>query len=164
MRRTSLLIVPLLLAACQDQGSGTSFTISGNDADGNAHGASIDGATGKVKVDLPGFEGSFSLPKVRVTAENFDLNGVRLYPGTSITGVNVDAGGASRQEHVEVRFDSPAPAKAVRDYLQSRLTKAGYVLSPEGDGLKGTTEDKAPFVLRLRDSGPDRSTGTIVIG
>jgi hypothetical protein len=165
MRFGLVAIGALALAGCSGgEGEGTSIQISGNSEDGNVHGAVVDGKSGKVKVDLPGFQGSFSLPKIQVTADNFDLNGVKLYPGTNIRGINVDAGDGADNDHVRISFDSPATAAAVRDYLRPRLSKAGYTLRAAADGLRGTTDEGKTFALSVKDAGAARSTGTITIG
>lgn len=164
MRRVVLVAGALALAGCGEGGEGTSISITGNAEDGNLHGATVDGASGKVKVDLPFFEGSFSLPKMQLDANSFDLNDVRLYPGSTIKGINVDAGGKGEDGLVKISFDSPASAASVRDYLQPRLTGAGYTLQVDRTGLRGTTDEDKPFALSLRDAGAGRSTGTITIG
>lgn len=163
--RTLLLIGALALTGCQDRGGeGTTVSIMGNAEDGNSHGASMDGASGKVKVDLPFFQGNFTLPKIQLDADDFDLNGVHLYPGSTIKGINVDARSNDERDLVVVSFDSPAAAATVRDYFRQRLAKADYKLTASGDGLTGTTDDDKPFKLSVKDAGASRSTGTITIG
>ena len=53
--------------------------------------ASIDGGSGQVKIDVPGFEANIKLPKVQLDAANFDIGGVKLYPGSKVTSMNIDA-------------------------------------------------------------------------
>lgn len=149
------------LAACDGADKGTSISFTGNVADGNS--VSMDGETGQVKVDVPGFEGAFKLPKVQLTADNFDLNGVKLYPGSKISGFRVDARGKDDGQ-VHVAFDSPATAETVRDWFEQRLPRAGYTVRPEGDGLAGSTDENQPFELKLDDAPEGKAKGTIVIG
>lgn len=164
--RFALLVVPALaLAACDGANQGTTITFSGNGADGNVHGAAMDGSTGQVKIDVPGFQGSFKLPKIQMTADNFDLNGVHLPPGSKIQGFNVDAGqGAKDDGKVTVAFDAPTDAAGVRSWFADRLPKAGYAVHADGTGLLGTTDDKKPFVLKLDEAGAGHAKGTITIG
>src|SRR3546814_17563497 len=90
-RSLILLTAVAPLAACGSNGdSGTTITINSTDSDGNVV-ARADGASGKVSIDLPGFSGELKLPKIHLDAEDFDLNGVQLYPGSQIVNMAVDA-------------------------------------------------------------------------
>ena len=164
--RVALLLVPALaLAACDSADKGTTITFSGNGADGNVHGAAMDGSTGQVKIDVPGFQGSFKLPKIQMTADHFDLNGVHLPPGSKINGFNVDAGQGDQDDgKVTVAFEAPTDAAGVRSWFADRLPKAGYAVHADGSGLLGTTDDKKPFVLKLDEAGGGHAKGTITIG
>jgi hypothetical protein len=164
--RVALLLAPaLLLAACDGGGSGTSISFTGNSDDGKPGEATMNGSTGEVKIDVPGFQGSFKLPRIEMTADNFDLNGVHLPPGSKIRGFNVDAGeGAKDDGKVTVAFDAPTDAAGVRRWFADRLPKAGYQVHADGAGLLGTTDDKKPFVLKLNEAGAGHAQGTITIG
>ncbi len=164
--RVALLFVPaLLLAACDGADHGASISFSGNNGDGKPGEATMNGSTGEVKIDVPGFEGSFKLPKIEMTAEDFDLNGVHLPPGSKIRGFNVDAGdGAKDDGKVTVAFDAPTDPAGVRRWFADRLPKAGYQVHADGAGLLGTTDDKKPFMLKLDGAGAGRAKGTITIG
>src|SRR3546814_8281690 len=102
-RSLILLTAVAPLAACGLNGdTGTTITINSTDSDGNVV-ARADGASGKVSIDLPGFSGELKLPKIHLDAEDFDLNGVHLYPGSQIANMAVDAkeiGRASCRERV----------------------------------------------------------------
>lgn len=154
---TAALALPL--AACDRADTGTSVSINGDG--GNALG-SIDGASGKVKVDVPGFSGQFTLPKIQLDANDFDLNGVRLYPGSTIDTVNVAT--ARKDGGLRLGFTSPGSADQVRNWFQDRLGKAGFTLRQDGQGLVGTTDENKPFRLELNGDGADRAKGTIVLG
>ncbi|WP_210356663.1 hypothetical protein [Sphingomonas beigongshangi] len=148
------LAAAMLVTACDRSGNGTSITINADD--GNTVGA-IDGRSGEVKIALPGFSGQFKMPKLDMDAGNFQLNGVHLYPGSKIEAVDMNDGG------MRIRFSSPAPAAAVRDYFRERLAKAGYALKAEPEGLSGRTNDNTSFRLNL-EGGTERTRGTILLG
>ena len=155
-----------VLGGCDRASDGTSVTI--NAADGNTVGA-VDGRSGEVKLALPGFTGNFQLPKLKLDADNFDLNGVHLFPGSTIEAVNLAAGdtgskGRDDDGRLQVRFTSPADAATVRGWFQQRLAKAGFTLHVDGQGLSGTTDENKPFRMELKDSGARRAEGTIVLG
>jgi hypothetical protein len=164
--RVALLLVPALaLAACDGADHGTSISVSGNATDGNRQVAAMDGSTGQVKIDVPGFQGSFKLPRIQMTADNFDMNGVHLPPGSKIEGFNVDAGEGGKDDgKVTVAFEAPTDAAGVRGWFAERLPKAGYTVHADGAGLLGTTDDKKPFVLKLDGAGGGHAKGTITIG
>lgn len=155
------LLMPVALLAlpmtgCDRGGEGTSISINGNSA-----GASVDGKSGEVKIDTPVFKGSFNLPKMNLTADNFDINGVHLYPGSRIADMNINARGEG-DGVVSVKFDSPATPATVRDWFVKEFEKAGVKVSTDGNGLTGTTDDK-PFRIDLSPQG-ERAAGTVTIG
>ena len=161
MPRMLVLVATLALplVACDRSGDGSAVTIN---ADGGNALGSLDTRSGEVKVDVPGFSGQFKLPKIQLDATDFDLNGVRLYPGSTIDTVNVATAGGDGG--LRLAFTSPAGAEQVRAWFQERLGKAGFTLRQSGQGLTGTTDEKKPFRLELDDDGTGRAKGTIVLG
>lgn len=161
--RPLLLFPVLLLAACGD-GPGTSISINASDADGNV--AFGTDANGQVAIDSPLFKGKLTLPKLRLDAADFDMNGVHLYPGSTISGMTIDArdGGHGDKGRVRVSFHSPAAPATVRDWFRGKLVGAGFKLADDGTGLSGTTDEKQPFKLDLGADGTGASNGHIVIG
>ena len=160
MRLPYLPMLPLLaLAACGSHDRGTSIAIN---ADGGNTLAAVDGGSGEVKLALPGLEGKFKLPRIKLDASNFDLNGVHLYPGSTID--NVDVASAGKDGSVRIAFTSPATPGVVRGWFQERLSKVGFSLHPDGAGLSGTTDEDKPFRLDLAGAGGDHAKGTITLG
>jgi hypothetical protein len=166
--RFTLLPVLLLaapLAAC-DHGEGTSITLNASDEDGNVV-AGVDGATGRVAINVPGFKGSMTLPKIHLNADNFDMNGVHLYPGSKITTMNIDGrdgkDGSDADGIVRVAFESPADPATVRDWFKDKLSAAGFKLNAEGNGLTGTTDENKPFKLELQPADAGHAKGSITI-
>lgn len=159
MNRSLLILAAaaLPLAACdKHEGEGSTIAINA----GNAA-ASMDGKTGQVSIDTPLFKGSLDLPKIDLTAENFDINGVHLYPGSRIGAVNINARGDDGGA-VSVKFDSPGSVDQVREWLKGQFDKAGTAVKVDGNVLSGKAEDKA-FKIELTPAG-DRATGTATIG
>ena len=148
----------LALSACDRSNEGASVSINADG--GNVLGA-INGETGEMKIDVPGFQGTVKLPKIKIDTGNFDLNGVRLYPGSSIKTLNIV--GNDKAGGLRVAFASPATPIVVRDWFAQRLGKVGYQVHPEGANLIGTTGENKPFRLELAPDGNDKATGTIVI-
>ena len=156
-----LALVALPLAACNRPDEGTSISINADS--GNVLGA-VDGKSGEVKLDVPGFSGKIKLPKIQLDAKDFDLNGVHLYPGSTIDNVNVAGGDTTDGGNVQVSFTSPADPATVQQWFQDRLNKAGFTVNPGGNGLVGTTDENKPFALDLTAAGPDRAKGKITLG
>ena len=113
----ALLIAALCalpLAGCDGHGGneqGTTISLNASDSDGNVV-AGIDGKTGDMAINASGFSGKISLPKIHLDASDFDMNGVHLYPGSTISGMNIDAHdhgqGSDNDGTVKVSFESPA--------------------------------------------------------
>ena len=155
------LALLLLLAACNQSDEGTTIAIN---ADGGNVTGGIDGKTGALKINVPGFKGELALPKMTLNAENFDMNGVHLYPGSSIQGMNIQDGNGKGKEGVQLSFTSPATPQVVRDWFMTQLQKGGFTVAANGNRLSGTTEENKAFTLDLAPEGGDKAKGTLVIG
>jgi hypothetical protein len=156
-----LVALALPLAACGSHDEdGTTIALNAQDADSNVT-AAMNGETGEVSLDLPGFSAKVDLPKIQLDAEDFDLNGVHLYPGSKITTMNIN--GKDENSQVRIGFESPAAPETVRDWFAPKLKDAGFTLHTEGTGLAGTTEEGKPFTMTLSPAGGDHSTGTITL-
>ncbi|WP_343525844.1 hypothetical protein [Sphingomonas sp.] len=152
------LLAALALSGCDRPTGGTSVTI--NSSDGETL-AAVDGKSGEVKLALPGFTGAFKLPKVSLEADNFELNGVHLYPGSKIRNVDV---GNGRDKAFVMTFDSPAAPATVRGWFRDKMEDADFTLTDQNGTLVGTTAEEKPIRVDLRPAGTDRSTGTITLG
>jgi hypothetical protein len=161
MLRSLVCAVALLpLAACGADKDGTSISINTSNGDGSVL-AGFDG-NGEASIDTPFFKGKVTLPNVKL-----DMNGVHLYPGSTIGSVNITAKNkpdAEEDGHVRVAFTSPASPAAVRDWFKTKLTSAGFTLTAEGNGLTGKTNEGEPFALDLVPNGSDMAKGVITIG
>lgn len=145
----------VLLAACE-RGPGTTISITGDNASAGI-------VNGTASIDVPGFKGELKLPKVQLDADNLDLNGAKLFPGSTLGNIDVDARGRD-DGRVRVAFESPAGVDTVRQYLVSQFTAAGFKVSADGSGLSGTTDDGKPMKVTLAAAGPDKARGEIAFG
>lgn len=166
MHRALLLLTLLPLAACGGSGTGTSFSINAtSDEDGNS--TITTDSNGQMAIKAPGFEGAIKLPKFHVNAENFDFNGVKLYPDSQVSELNVDADDNKTGEDkgkVRVAFESPAALAKVQGWFREKMTARGFKIEADGDGLKGTTDDGDPFRLVLGADGDQKTKGKLEIG
>jgi len=163
---TALLALPLAACGGHNDKDGTTIQFNEDGVDGNVSG-SMD-ASGKIAIDAPGFSGSLKLPKLHLDADDFDMNGVHLYPGSSVTGMNINAHdggkGGDSDGAVTLTFASPARPDAVQGWFLDRLNKADFSVKTDGTGLSGFTNDKKPFRLDLSPDGADKAKGIITIG
>ena len=167
VRPSLVVLLAIGLGACGDGREGTSISINASGADGNVVAAMDKG--GQVSVNLPGgIAGNIKLPKLKFDADDFDMNGVHLFPGSTISALNIDTRDGQEFEDndgsVHLSFESPADPARVRDWFREKLSAAGFTLKTDGDGLTGTTDEKQPFKLELAPSGDGKSAGTTAIG
>jgi hypothetical protein len=165
MSRFALLPLAVSFALAGCDGSGTSISINAKDDEGNST-ISTD-ANGQVEIKAPGFAGSIRLPKIHINAEDFEINGVKLYPGSTIDDFRADAedkGGNDDKGKVTIRFRSPATPTTVRDWFRDNMTKQGFKVETRGNELAGTTEDGQPFSVQLDADGGGKSKGRMEVG
>lgn len=152
------LPLAVVLAACGGSGDGTSVSIKGED--GNTL-ASV-GKDGRVEIKAPGFEGSVKLPKFEFGADNFEVDGLKLYPGSTIANLNVDASGG-KDGSVKVEFDAPAAAGQVQNWFREQMQSAGFTVDLKDGALSGKTGDGSPFALKIVPQGDGKSRGTLSV-
>jgi hypothetical protein len=169
--RLLLLALPLTvaLAACDasdEPAKGTDVSINASDKDGGSVNITANGDSGDVGVKVPGFDAKMRLPKMLLKDSDFDIDGVKLYPGSTVNSVNVDANGLSDKGgkgEVKVGFSAPAETAKVSQWFRDAFTKAGVTVTGDGNMLSGKTKDGDPFSVTLTDAGGNKSSGTITI-
>ena len=159
------LAVLIGLSACgshDDPKDGTSVSINAKGDEGNVA-IMADGKTGKVSVNLPGFNANLKLPKMMLDHSNFDLDGVKLYPDSKVRSVNVDADdhGGHDKGKVRILCDSPADPATVKAWFKTGFVegKVRFVETP--NGFTGTTDDGDAFSVTLAPNGSATTNGTI---
>ena len=158
-RRFVPLLLPIALAACHGSAN---INFDGNDTDGNSV-ISTD-ANGRIQIKAPGIQGSITLPKVPLDAKNFDIDGVTLYPGSTLKNLKVNDGQGDKDGQVIVEFESPAAPTVVRDWFRDNMTKQGFKVTTKDDNLIGTTDDGQPFALQLSAQGDAKTKGLMQVG
>jgi hypothetical protein len=104
---------------------------------------------------------------VAVSGANFDLNGIELYPGSTIRDFKLDAQDRKDGEDsgkVAVRFDSPGALAKVQPWFRDTLTKRGYALTAKGDGFAGANAEGDKVLLELTADGADKTNGRLEVG
>lgn len=159
------LVLPLMatLAACgggSGEGNGASISVRSGEGDATIK-ADKDG---RVAIKAPGFEGSIKLPKFDLDAGNFEVDGLKLYPGSTISNLDIDANREKGGEDtVKVSFDSPAAADQVRSWFQEQMQAAGFTVAARDGQIAGKTSEGSDFTLKLDPAGDAKSRGTLTV-
>ena len=154
MRLTVILAAGVALAGCHVQ---TKDRNSG-DADDNV---TISGAdNGSVSFDVPFAKGQVNLPAGAMAKGNFDIDGVKLYPGSRMHGFHVEATNGKSQ--VNMAFTAPAAPAAVRDYFVGEFKRQGVEANSSGNDIVGKSKDGNQFDISLKPVGTG-TEGTIRI-
>ena len=152
MRYSALVMLLPLLAACDVH------TKKPRDADENVT-IQADNS-GHVAFNLPFAEGQVKVPAGMWHGGDVDLDGVKLMPGSSVTGFNVDA--ANDNATVDMSFTAPASPDEVRSYYVDQFKKQGVEVALAGDAVAGKSKDGSPFTIQVSPAASG-SQGKIVI-
>lgn len=156
------LVLPLAaaLAACGGEGDGASISVKSGDGEASVK----TDKDGRVAIKAPGFEGSLKLPKFEIGADNFEIDGLKLYPGSTIASLNVEANqDKGGEDGVRVQFDAPAAADRVRSWFREQMQAAGFTVAANGSELRGKTSEGSDFTLKLDPAGDAKSRGMLTV-
>lgn len=118
-------------------------------ADGKGSSIRIDGDGVNINADLPGIDGLN-------VGSDFDIDGVKLYPGAKITSVNINADGGKpegQQGMVDFGLTAPAAPDAVLQWYAKAFAAKGLTTTTKGGTLSGTTKDGDAFAISLTADG-----------
>jgi hypothetical protein len=152
MNRPLLLVTVALLTGCNMH--------SKSPANGDDNVTINADASGNVAFNLPFVNGQLKLPSGFMSNGNFDIDGVKLMPGSQVTGFNVLA--ADKGSTVNLAFTAPAAPDAVRSYYVDQFKTRGLEASVAGDSVTGKSKDGSPFSIQVSAAGTG-SKGTIVV-
>jgi hypothetical protein len=166
--RTILIaaLAALPLAACEgnvkEGESGTAVSINASSSSDEYVAITADGNTGEVAIKSEGFSASVDLPQFKLDSGNFDIGGVKLYPGSKISGVNVNADSGEGSGKVDVSFTAPAAPDKVAAYFKDAFREKGVTTAQTGTSIAGTMADGDAFSIALTPDG-DGTKGKINI-
>ncbi len=152
MRIAAFLALVPLLAGCNVH--------SKNPADGDENVSIKADENGQVTFDVPFANGQVKLPAGAMSHSDFDIDGVKMIPGGTITGFNVDAG--KKGGTVDFTFRAAASPQDVRSYFVDQFKAKGMDAAASGDSVSGKTKDGDPFVITIRPAAQG-SEGTIKV-
>jgi len=145
MSRYLLLIALPLAAACDIQAK--------NPANENGEKVAIEADDkGQVAFDLPFAKGNIKLPNGMMNHGEVDIDGVKLMPGSKVTGFSV-LSEKDEQATVDIAFANPKAPAEVRGYFASEFAKQGVTATVEGDAVKATTKDGEDVTISVTPDG-----------
>jgi hypothetical protein len=152
VNRLAILALVPLIAACN---------VQTKEANGRDDNVSINAdANGKLAFDLPFAKGEVKLPASMMSKGNIDIDGVKLMPGSKVTGFSLHGG--DKGSTVRMGFSAPAAPDAVRAYYADQFRKEGGKVQLAGDSVTGTSKDGSPFTIRVTPAAGG-SNGTIEV-
>ncbi len=107
--------------------------------------------TGNIAFNVPFIEGQVKVPGSMMHGGNFDIDGVKLMPGSAISGFKLNAG--NQGSTVAITFKAPATLDQTRAYFLDQFKEKGVEVAASGDGISGTSKDGSPFVIHLAAAG-----------
>jgi len=152
MRRSALLLLVPLFAGCNVH--------SKNPASGDDNVSIHADESGHVSFNLPIAQGQVKVPAGFMHNGDVDIDGVKLMPGSQVTGFDVDA--AHGNANVDMSFNAPAAPDAVRSYFIDQFSKQGIEAAIDGDAVTGKSKDGNAFAIHVSPA-PNGSQGKIEI-
>ena len=107
----------------------TTTTITTREA-GHGDAAHASAGTG-LSIDSDKFKANLDIPGLTFGGDNMDLDGMKLYPGSTVKGMHVhavDRPGTEKGE-VVVDFTSPAAPAVVAQHMADEARRAGFTLA-----------------------------------
>jgi len=152
MTRFAFLLVLPLLAGCNvhsknPANSGDDVTIHADEG-------------GNIAFNLPIAQGQVKIPSGFMHEGDIDIDGVKLMPGSKVTGFNLDS--HNDVSNVDMSFTAPASPDQVRSYFVDQFKKQGVEAALSGDTVSGKSKDGNPFTIQVSQAGSG-SVGKIVI-
>ena len=162
-----LAAMPLALSACSkadeetSESSGLSIDFSD---DGKSDGEKIkiggDGEDSKFSIKADGFSMEVDLPDITLDSDDFDMNDVDLYPGSQVTGFDIEDRDGQGGE-VRISFNAPNSADKLADWYEKQMTGSDFQVARNGTNLSGKTAEGDPFSLVLTELSGSEAKGVL---
>ena len=163
MRAIAALASLALLTACNSKSEDKERTVSKTVViDQKAVAATGVGENG-FKIDTDDFKASLDIPGMTLGGKDFDIDGMKLLPGSQVRGMKV----VSREQNgdkngvVTVSFTSPATPDAVLSHAEAQAKGEGWTVARTATGL-GATKGEKTLAYKVAAAGTATS-GTITI-
>ena len=152
MTRFALFLAVPLLAGCNVH--------SKDSAKGDDNVSVKADESGNISFDVPFAKGQIKVPAGFMHEGDVDIDGVKLMPGSRVTGFNLDS--HNDVSNVEMAFTAPASPDEVRAYFIDQFKKKGIEASASGDSVSGKSKDGNPFRIEIGPAAGG-SQGKIVV-
>jgi hypothetical protein len=116
--------------------------------------------SGHVNFNLPFANGSIKLPEGAMNNGHFDIDGVKMIQGGTITGFDVFA--RDKGSTVHLTFKAPQSADEVRSYFLDQFRQKGIKAAQSGNSVSGKSRDGNDFAIDVEAAGQG-SAGRITI-
>lgn len=177
MRPTKTLALTIMCAACaltlsgckqvEDAGSedDTASESSSTSSSSASVSSSSDGEDSVAfSINTDGFSVDVDVPIDDITTDNANGRAEGLYPGSKVTGINIESNNQNgkSQSQVAIRFTAAASKETVADWFMVQMPEQGGTAARKGNIISGTTDDGEPYVLTLNEAG-DSTKGVLKI-
>lgn len=158
------VILPVaLMAACGRDTDPATVTIDARNESGGVVTAEPTKES-RLWIDTGGFKADVKMPGLGRMLNNADIDGVEMYPGTKVSGVNIDGAGSGDDGKFTMRFDAPADKARVGAWFRDQFAQNDFTARPTPTGFAGTKEDGDWFVLDLSDASGGHTRGEFRLG
>jgi len=145
MNRFALMLLPLpLLGACHVD--------TKNPANGDENVMIKADDKGKVAFDLPFAKGEVKLPEGMMRNGDVDIDGVKLMPGSKVTGFSVMAG-EGKESNINIGFSAPKPPAEVSSYFVGEFARQGAQTQVSGNSVVATMKDGDHVMINVDPDG-----------
>ncbi|HEY1124720.1 MAG TPA: DUF4230 domain-containing protein [Sphingobium sp.] len=156
-RFISMLIGLGVLSACNDPDE---HRVSAQNDNGIDLSMSVDGGNDGANTKV-----SIRLPSLKLDNPDVDIDGVKLYPGARVTGVDISGEDGQSEGGMTIRFISDAAPDEIRDYYLGAFMAKGLTATVTRGGIAGTDHDGKPFRIDLvAQDGAAGTRGTVHVG
>jgi hypothetical protein len=165
----AVLPLALMVSACSSKDEpekGTEVNIDATGDDGSKVTITADSDTGKVGFKVPGFDANIQLPKALLNDTNFDIDGVKLYPGSTVASVNIkadDNAAQGKKSNVQIGFNAPDTPAKVSDWFKDQFAKKSVAVTGDASRLIGKTKDGDAFTIDFSAAEGGKTTGKVLI-
>ena len=161
--RIALFVPVALLAACGRDPDPTTVTVTAG-GDGNAQITAEPGKESRLKIDTDGFKADIKVPGLGVLTHKMEIDGVKLYPGSKVAGVNIEGGKGRDDGRFAMRFDAPAGQDKVGEWFGEQFAKNDFTARKTPTGYAGTKRDGDWFTLDLTATPDGHTLGEFKLG
>ena len=92
-----------------------------------------------------------------------DIDGLRLYPDSKVSGININADGDKDEGAFNLRFVAPAGRDKVAAWFQQQFDANDFKMTLQGNRFTGTSDEGKPVTLEMRDGANGTTEGDLRI-